>query len=98
MVSTAGFEKPEIACSGVKYPNKKRIESRIMAVTSIEKISVTNRINPKASKPITIAISGVIEANLIQEIEENNLGINQLKGCSPTWDLADSDLNELFLG
>jgi|TARA_Y100000780_G_C13397669_1_gene306756 hypothetical protein len=84
MVSTAGFEKPEIACSGVKYPNKNKIERRIMAVTSIEKISVTNRINPKASKPITIAISGVIEANLIQEIEENNLGINQLKGCSPT--------------
>mgnify|MGYP001599551310 FL=1 len=98
MVSTAGFEKPEIACSGVKYPNKNKIERRIMAVTSIEKISVTNRINPKASKPITIAISGVIEANLIQEIDENNLGINQLKGCSPTWDLAASGLNELFLG
>ena len=35
-----------------------------MAVTSMEKISVTNRINPRASKPITIAISGVMEANL----------------------------------
>jgi hypothetical protein len=66
MVSTAGLEKPEMACSGVKYPNKKKIESKIMAVTSIEKVSVTNRINPTASMPITIAISGsgVIEANL----------------------------------
>jgi hypothetical protein len=64
IVSTAGLEKPEIACSGVKYPNKNKIESKIMAVTSIENISVTNRINPIASKPITIAISGVIEANL----------------------------------
>jgi len=69
---TAGLEKPETACSGVKYPNRNNIESKTMAVTSMENISVTKRINPKKIKPIMMAISGVIESNIVQEIEENN--------------------------
>ena len=60
MVKTAGFEKPEVASSGVKYPNKKRIDSSIIAVTSIENNSVTNKIKPKAIKLRTNTISGVI--------------------------------------
>ena len=66
IVRTAGFAKPETASSGVKYPNKNRIESRIRAVTSIENNSVTNKINPKASNNRINAISGVIRATLIQ--------------------------------
>ena len=64
IVITAGFEKPESASEGVKYPNIKRIVNNIIAVTSIENISVTNIIKPKRSRTKTSIISGVI-TNLI---------------------------------
>ena len=64
IVITAGFEKPESASDGVKYPNIKRMVNNIIAVTSIENISVTNIIKPSRSRTITSIISGVI-ANLI---------------------------------
>ena len=60
IVITAGFEKPESASEGVKYPNIKRIVNNIIAVTSIENISVTNIIKPKRSRTKTSIISGVI--------------------------------------
>jgi hypothetical protein len=66
IVRTAGFENPEVASSGVKYPNKKRIDKRIIAVTSIENNSVTNKTKPKAIKLRINTISGVMEVNLIQ--------------------------------
>ena len=58
IVITAGFEKPESASDGVKYPNMKRMVNNIIAVTSIENISVTNIIKPNRSKRITSIISG----------------------------------------
>ena len=64
IVITAGFEKPESASDGVKYPNIKRMVNNIIAVTSIENISVTNIIKPKMSRTKTSIISGVI-TNLI---------------------------------
>ena len=60
IVITAGFEKPESASDGVKYPNIKRMVNNIIAVTSIENISVTNIIKPKRSRTMTSIISGVI--------------------------------------
>tara|TARA_A100001011_G_scaffold367453_1_gene420883 strand:- start:135 stop:542 length:408 start_codon:yes stop_codon:yes gene_type:complete len=60
MVITAGFEKPESASDGVKYPNIKRMVNNIIAVTSIENISVTNIIKPKKRRTMTSIISGVI--------------------------------------
>jgi|TARA_Y100000992_G_scaffold5928_1_gene3799 Nuf2 family. len=60
IVITAGFEKPESASDGVKYPNIKRMVNNIIAVTSIENISVTNIIKPKRSRTKTSIISGVI--------------------------------------
>tara|TARA_B100000579_G_scaffold425967_1_gene432490 strand:+ start:187 stop:585 length:399 start_codon:yes stop_codon:yes gene_type:complete len=60
IVITAGFEKPESASEGVKYPNIKRIVNNIIAVTSIENISVTNIIKPRRSRTKTSIISGVI--------------------------------------
>ena len=60
IVITAGFEKPESASEGVKYPNIKRIVNNIIAVTSIENISVTNIIKPSRSRTKTSIISGVI--------------------------------------
>jgi hypothetical protein len=76
MVMTAGLENPETASSGVKYPRTKRTVKRIIAVTSIENTSVTKRRNPKKSRLNTNTISGVIEANLIQGIREDNSGFN----------------------
>ena len=64
IVITAGFEKPESASDGVKYPNMKRMVNNIIAVTSIENISVTNIIKPNKRRTITSITSGVI-ANLI---------------------------------
>ena len=64
IVITAGFEKPESASDGVKYPNIKRMVNNIIAVTSIENTSVTNIIKPDRSKTMTSMISGVI-TNLI---------------------------------
>ena len=60
IVITAGFEKPESASEGVKYPNIKRIVNNIIAVPSIENISVPNIIKPKRSRTKTSIISGVI--------------------------------------
>jgi len=60
IVITAGLEKPERASAGVKYPSTKRIVSNIIAVTSIENISVTNMIKPKKSRLSTNIMSGVI--------------------------------------
>ena len=60
IVITAGFEKPESASDGVKYPNIKRMVNNIIAVTSIENLSVTNIIKPKRSSTVTSIISGVI--------------------------------------
>ena len=60
IVITAGFEKPESASDGVKYPNIKRMVNNIIAVTSIENISVTNIIKPKKRRTMTSIISGVI--------------------------------------
>lgn len=60
IVITAGLENPDKASAGVKYPNVKRIVSNIIAVTSIENISVTNMIKPKNNKPSTRIMSGVI--------------------------------------
>ena len=56
----AGFEKPESASDGVKYPNMKRMVNNIISVTSIENISVTNIIKPNRSRSMTSIISGVI--------------------------------------
>ena len=64
IVITAGFEKPESASDGVKYPNIKRMVNNIIAVTSIENNSVTNIIKPNRSRTMTSIISGVI-TNLI---------------------------------
>ena len=64
IVITAGFENPDNASEGVKYPNTKRIVSKTIAVTSIENISVTNMIKPNRSRTMTSIISGVI-TNLI---------------------------------
>ena len=64
IVITAGFEKPESASDGVKYPKIKRMVNNIIAVTSIENTSVTNIIKPNRSKTMTSMISGVI-TNLI---------------------------------
>jgi len=64
IVITAGFEKPESASDGVKYPNIKRMVNNIIAVTSIENISVTNIVKPRKRRTITSIISGVI-VNLI---------------------------------
>ena len=60
IVITAGFEKPESASEGVKNPNIKRIVNNIIAVTSIENISVTNIIKPNRRRTMTSTISGVI--------------------------------------
>ena len=60
IVITAGFEKPESASDGVKYPNIKRMVNNIIAVRSIENISVTNIIKPNMSRTMTSIISGVI--------------------------------------
>ena len=60
IVITAGFEKPESASDGVKYPNIKRMVNNIIAVTSIENISMTNIIKPNRSRTMTSIISGVI--------------------------------------
>ena len=64
IVIPAGFEKPESASYGVKYPNIKIMVNNIIAVTSIENISVTNIIKPNRSRTMTSIISGVI-TNLI---------------------------------
>jgi hypothetical protein len=57
IVITAGLENPETASVGVKYPNPKKQERMIKAVTSILKYSFIKRKNPTISTPITIIIS-----------------------------------------
>ena len=76
IVITAGLENPDKASAGVKYPNVKRIVSNIIAVTSMENISVTNMMKPKNSNPSTNIMSGVIIDCLYT--------VDQLNGCSPT--------------
>ena len=72
IVITAGFEKPESASDGVKYPNIKRMVSNIIAVTSIENISVTNIIKPSRSRTITSIISGVISNLIFNRSDKTN--------------------------
>ena len=70
IVITAGFEKPESASDGVKYPNIKRMVNNIIAVTSIENISVTNIIKPNRRRTMTSAISGVITILIFNQSNE----------------------------
>tara|TARA_B100000161_G_scaffold77503_1_gene53522 strand:+ start:464 stop:871 length:408 start_codon:yes stop_codon:yes gene_type:complete len=67
IVITAGFENPESASDGVKYPNMKRMVNNIIAVTSIENISVTNIIKPIRSRSMTSIISGVITYSIFNQ-------------------------------
>jgi hypothetical protein len=64
IVRTAGLEKPDVASSGVKYPNKNKIDSKIIAVTSIENSSITNNTKPNVIKLSINIISGFMCANL----------------------------------
>ena len=79
IVITAGLENPDKASAGVKYPNVKRIVSNIIAVTSMENISVTNMMKPKNSNPSTSIMSGFI-TDCLYVVGQ----FDQLNGCSPT--------------
>ncbi len=61
---TAGFEKPDIASPGDMNPIIINIPKMNRAVTSIGKVSVTNRTNASPIMNNTIAISTVISDKL----------------------------------
>ena len=65
IVITAGLEKPDTASEGVKYPNPKKQDSIISAVTSMLKYSLIKRKKPKNKMAITIIISIFIYILLI---------------------------------
>ena len=64
MVITAGLEKPDIASFGDINPIIIKIPKMNSAVTSIGKVSVTNRTNASPIMNNTMAISTVISDNL----------------------------------
>ena len=65
IVITAGLEKPDTASEGVRYPNPKKQDSIISAVTSMLKYSLIKRKKPKNKMAITIIISIFIYTLLI---------------------------------
>ena len=64
MVITAGFEKPDKASEGDKYPRSSKIVNSNIAVTSILNNSVINRTIPDPRMARTIAIEDVMVNNL----------------------------------
>ena len=64
IVITAGFEKPDMASEGDKYPRSSKMVSSNIAVTSILNNSVTNSTIPETKMKRTIAILRVMENDL----------------------------------
>ena len=64
MVITAGFENPDKASEGDKYPRSSKIVKSNIAVTSILNNSITNSTNPQAKRARTIVIEDVIVSDL----------------------------------